>query len=50
MTRALQGISQGRDVVVDRASGRVEIAGAALDDAVVRAAIEDAGFVVAGRG
>lgn len=50
VTRALQGISQGRDVVVDRASGRVEIAGAALDDAVVRAAIEDAGFVFAGRG
>ena len=49
VTRALQSVAQGRDVVVDRARGHVEIAGAALDDAVVRAAIEDAGFVFAGR-
>lgn len=49
VTRAVQSVSQGREVAVDRAAGRVEIGGAAIDDAVLRAAIEDAGFVYVGR-
>jgi copper chaperone len=49
VTRALQAVAQGREITVDRGRARVEIAGAALDDAVLRAAIEDAGFVFGGR-
>jgi copper chaperone len=49
VTRALQAVAQGREITVDRGRALVEIAGAALDDAVLRAAIEDAGFVFGGR-
>ncbi|WP_214413306.1 heavy-metal-associated domain-containing protein [Sphaerisporangium fuscum] len=34
-------------VEVDLDSGRVEVSGAALDDAAIRAAIEEAGYQVA---
>lgn len=49
VTRALQGVAQGREVIVDRARARVEIGGADVDESLLRAAIEDAGFVFAGR-
>jgi copper chaperone CopZ len=49
VTRALQGVAQGREITVDRARARVEIIGAEVDESVLRAAVEDAGFVFAGR-
>lgn len=49
VTKALQGVAQGREVVVDRARGRVEIGGEAVDEGALRVAIEEAGFVFAGR-
>ena len=49
VTRALQRVSPGREITVDHAHGRVEIAGAAVDEKLLRAAIEEAGFVFAGR-
>ena len=48
VTRALQRVASGREVRVDRAQNRVEISGAPVDEAVLRAAVEEAGFVYAG--
>ena len=36
-----------RDVAVDLTSGRVDVTGSDVDDAAVRAAVEDAGYRVA---
>ena len=36
-----------QDVAVDLASGRVDVTGSDVDDAAVRAAVEDAGYRVA---
>ncbi len=36
-----------QDVAVDLASGRVDVTGSDIDDAAVRAAVEDAGYRVA---
>lgn len=49
VTRAVEAVAGGRELRVDRARGRVEIGGAPLDEATLRAAIADAGFVFAGR-
>lgn len=49
VTRALKHVASDREVRVDRTQNRVEISGAPVDEAVLRKAVEQAGFVYAGR-
>lgn len=49
VARALQRVASGREIRVDRAGNRIEIDGDPLDEAVLSAAVEAAGFVYAGR-
>lgn len=50
VTRALQAALPGRDVVVDRAAGSVEIGGDPVDETDLRGAVTQAGFVYRGPG
>lgn len=46
--RAVKAVAPGREVAVDRAAGRVSV-GDGVDEAVLRAAVERAGFAFSGR-
>jgi copper chaperone len=46
--RAVQHVASGREIRVDRSRDRVEIAGEPLDEAILRRAVEAAGFVYGG--
>jgi copper chaperone len=46
ITSALTGLPNVRDVEIDLGARRVTVSGEHLDDAVLRSAIEDAGYDV----
>ena len=48
VSRALEAAFPGRHVEVNRASGSIDVPGAALDEARLRGAIAEAGFVYRG--